>query len=123
MFIMFYLSKNMKDNRLNHLVTLGSMLVKHRVGKPVLEDRPRSEATTSTSSTSSTTLATTQESVAYSAVVSKARGSLQQPPNQPLSQPFTDCQTRTVLHRILLVSLKSVISLCESRENISVFSC
>ena len=67
----------MGDNKQNHLVTLGSMLVKRRVGKPVLEDRPRSEATTSTSSTSSTTLATTQESVAYSAVVGKARGSLQ----------------------------------------------
>ena len=52
----------MEDNSQNHLVTLGSMLVKRRVGKPVLEDRPRSEATTSTSSTSSTTLATTQES-------------------------------------------------------------
>ena len=58
----------MDDNSQNHLVTLGSMLVIRRVGKPVLEDRPRSEATTSTSSTSSTTLATTQESVAYSAV-------------------------------------------------------
>ena len=60
--LLSYLGKNIEDNSQNNLVTLGSMLVKRRVGKPVIEDRPRSEATTSTSSTSSMTLPTTQES-------------------------------------------------------------
>ena len=62
-FTLFLLKEKMADKIKNDLVTLGRTLVKRRVGKHVLEDRPRSEATTSTSRTSSMTLAATQESV------------------------------------------------------------